>query len=139
MAVIFDLYLFTKDYVEKVKEDERESKSRSRRLDEGETEYEIGTVACRNSARTQPIFFYNVDELLGLLESGFAVSKENEAQEREIGEDLIPDEAAALTIVEIDSDEPLAGRFIEPDGQTSDFASGDELREKLAKYVYVDA
>lgn len=136
MAVIFDLYLFTEKYVEGVKSDERERKAHGRQLDEGETEYEIGTIACRNSARTQPIFFYNVDELMGLVESGFAVGKDSEAQEQEIGDDLIPDEAAARTIIEIDSDEPLAGRFIEPDGQTSDFASGDELREKMGKYVY---
>jgi len=136
MAVVFDLYLFTKEYVEKVKEDERERKAHSRRLDEGETEYEVGTVACRNSARTQPIFFYNMDELMGLIEAAFAVSKQNEAQEQNLGEDAFPDEAALLTIVEIDSDEPLVGRFIDPDGGAAEFSSGDALREKIAGYAY---
>src|SRR3990172_12869916 len=123
MPVVFDLYLFTKHYIDKVKEDEKERKAHSRRLDEGETEYEIGTVACRNSQRTQPIFFYNVDELIGLLEAAYAVSYQNEAEEQRVDEDAFPDEAASLTIIELDTDEPFAGRFIEPDGETGEFKS----------------
>src|SRR3990172_5916265 len=100
MPVIFDLYLFTEDYIGKVKENEKQRKEHSRRLDEGETEYEMGPVGCRNSQRTQPIFFYNVDELIGLLEAAYAVSYQSEAEEQRVGEGAFPDEAANLTIIE---------------------------------------
>ena len=135
MAVIFDLYLFTTKYIEKVKEDEKQRKDHSRRLDEGEVEYEIGTIACRNSLRTQPIFFYNVDELMGLIEAAYAVSNQSQAEEQRLGRDFFPDEAANLTIIELDTDDPFAGRFIEPDGGVAEFSSRDELKEDLEKYV----
>src|SRR3972149_10538066 len=102
MAVIFDLYLFTTEYIDKVKENEKQRKNHSRRLDEGEVEFEIGTIACRNSQRIQPIFFYNVDELMGLIEAAFAVSNQSQAEEQRLGRDAFPDEAANLTIIELD-------------------------------------
>ncbi len=135
MAVIFDLYLFTTEYLDQVKEDEKQRKNHSRRLDEGEIEYEIGTVACRNSARTQPIFFYSLDELMGLLEAAYAVGSSTEPEEQRLREDIFPDEAAVLTVVEVEKDDPFSGRFIEPDGGVSEFKSKDELKGQLEKYA----
>jgi len=135
MAVIFDVYLFTQEYVDKVKEDER-SKKHARRQPDGQVDYEIGSVACRNVQRTQPIFFYDLDELFGLFAAGFAIGSEVQIEGERIATSDFPADSVTKVLVEVDKDDPLTGRFTGPDGQASEFGSREDLELQLAPYIH---
>lgn len=121
MAVVFDLYLFNEKYVEEVREKE-EAEDHHHNPD---IELEIGAISCRNTERTQPIFFYDVDELAELLEAAYAVGKTRDAHEQLVGLDAFPPDSVVPSRIEIER--PVAGTFIDPDGQEIKFGTRKEL------------
>lgn len=126
MSVVFDLYLFDRDYIEKVK---KKQKKDSGRFNQDDVDFEIGSVACRNSQRKQAIFFYTVNELMELLEAAYAVSADRFSRDQLLEPDHFPDDSGVGMVIELDS--LYAGRFIEPDGEQLDFSSREELESHI--------
>ncbi len=129
MAVIFDLFLFNKKYVEQVREKEE---LEDHHRDAG-VELEVGAVSCRNTDRKQPIFFYDADDLAELLEAGYAIGKGREANEQLVGLDAFPPESVVPFRIELDK--PIAGRFVDPDGQETAFGTRKELKAVVTEQL----
>ncbi|KKL20653.1 hypothetical protein LCGC14_2453280 [marine sediment metagenome] len=133
MAVTFDLYLFTKEYIKATKKSER-SKTFGGKQPEFD-EVEVGAVYCRNSTRKTAIFFFDLEELIGLLDAGYAVGANKDPKEGKLGESEMPDDGSVPLTIELNNNKPLSGNFIEPDGQTHGFDSTEQLRIRILKYI----
>lgn len=133
MAVTFDLYLFTEEYVKATKKTEKSKKFGGKQPDFDEIE--VGAVYCRNSTRKTAIFFFDLKELLGLLEAGYAVGATKKPKEGPLGASEMPDDGSVPFIIELDNDKPARGRFIEPDGQAHSFDSTEQLETMINKYI----
>ena len=121
MTVIFDLYLFNENYVKEV----RKKEAMEEHHHNVDVELEIGAISCRNTERKQPIFFYDVEELAELLEAAYAIGKSRDAHEQLVGLDAFPPDSVVPTRIEMER--PVAGKFIDPDGQEIDFGTRKEL------------
>ena len=121
MTGVFDLYLFNENYVKEIRKKEA-MEEHHRNVD---VELEIGAISCRNTERKQPIFFYDVEELAELLEAAYAVGKSRDAHEQLVGLDAFPPDSVIPNRIEMER--PVAGKFIDPDGQAIEFGTRTEL------------
>ncbi len=136
MVVTFDLYLFTEQYILALK-NISEKQSKKKKGDKGQEgiEDKIGTIYSRNSPRETPIFFNNLEELIGLLEAGYAVGATKEPKKEQLGVSEMPDDGSIPLTIEMKNNEPMSGTFVEPDGQADRFDSTEQLRAKILKHI----
>ena len=128
MTVEFDLFFFTREFILAVKEKEQK---KGGTIGEKEIAFELGAISCRNAGRKQPIFFYDIDELTELIESGYIIGS---TRPTDPGDYELPEfDPTTVIQVKVELDGELQGNFIDPQGSAIDFSNRDELTALIQK------
>ena len=127
MSVVFELYMFTPEYSKQIKKRETKAKSSMER----DFVPEQGSVACLNTHREMALSFFNIPELLNLIDTACKLADEqgNEKPLRELGEREVPKQLAARAVLELTGD--MQGRICWDDEEAREFINGEQLQEYL--------
>lgn len=135
MSVIFEIYLFTPEYSKQIKK--RETKAR--KTMEKEFIAEQGAVICMNTYREPGLPFFNPEELLNLIDTGFKLSLEQGHVEpiREFTEREIPKDLALRGVLELEDE--FTGSITWEEGEPEQINARKDLEKNLASKAMIEA
>lgn len=134
MSVLFDLYMFTPEYSKQVKKRETKAKSSMER----DFVPEQGSVGCLNTYREMALSFFNIPELLNLIDTACKLAGEQGHTEpiRELGEREIPKQLAARAVIRLTGD--MQGSILWDDEEAREFANGEQLQGYLQEKAMIE-
>lgn len=134
MSVVFELYMYTPEYSKQIKKRETKAKSSMER----DFVPEQGSVGCLNTHREMALSFFNIPELLSLIDTACKLAGEQSHLEpiREPGEREIPEQLATRAVLELTGE--LSGTVRWEDEEAEEFSSGEELQEYLQEKTMIE-
>lgn len=134
MLVVFELYMFTPEYSKQIKKRETKAKSSMER----DFVPEQGSVGCLNTYREMALSFFNIPELLSLIDTACKLSDEQGHAEplRELGEREIPKQLATRAVLELTGE--LRGTIRWEDEAAKEFSNGEELQQYLQDKAMIE-
>ena len=135
MSVVFELYMFTPEYSKQIKKRETKAKSSMER----DFISEQGSVGCLNTHREMALSFFNIPELLSLIDTAYKLAGEQGHVEpiRELGEREIPQQLATRAVLRLTGD--MRGSILWDDEEAQEFANEQQLQEYLQEKTMIEA
>ena len=132
MAILFELCMFTPEYATRIRKKELKKHPFLKNED---IKVEKGDVFCYNTARHSAISFYNLDEVISLMDAAFSLATEmNMTEPQDVELEELPTDMIVKGRVELD--ELFKGRLLWGD-EDRHFVNEDEMRDLLDEKILI--
>ncbi|HEX21783.1 MAG TPA: hypothetical protein ENH19_03935 [Actinobacteria bacterium] len=132
MAIVFELCMFTQEYAEKIRNKELRKHPFLKKED---IRVEKGDIFCFNTARRSAISFYDLDEIISLIDAAFSLATEmNRLEPKAVELEEFPTDMVVKGRVELD--ELFKGRVLWGDEDKA-FTTEDEIRNIIDDKILI--
>lgn len=132
MAILFEFCMFTPEYAERIRKKELKKHPF---LKEEDIRVEKGNVFCYNTARRSTIPFYDLDEIISLMDAAFSLATElNMVEPSEVELEEFPSDMVVKGRVELDK--LFKGKLLWGDEERL-FTDEEEMRDLLDDKILI--